>query len=48
MSQTPASYKPAPGLGQHNCEILQGMLGLSDAEMATLQASGVIAEEPPG
>ncbi len=48
LSVTPASYRrPAPGLGEHNREILSGMLGLSDDELSELQAAGVIADRPP-
>ena len=49
LSATPASYRlPAPGLGEHNREVLGGMLGMSDEELAALEAAGVIAAEPPG
>jgi crotonobetainyl-CoA:carnitine CoA-transferase CaiB-like acyl-CoA transferase len=48
LSATPASFRrPAPGLGEHNREVFSEMLGLSDEELATLYASGVIADEPP-
>ncbi len=36
----------APVLGQHNREVLQGMLGLSDEELASLEAEGVTGSEP--
>jgi len=39
---------PAPLLGQHNREILQGWLGLSDAEIQTLADDGIIGDRPAG
>lgn len=36
-------YHPAPLPGQHNTEIYQGLLGLSDDEIAQLQASDTIS-----
>ncbi|MHB8577863.1 MAG: CaiB/BaiF CoA transferase family protein [Dehalococcoidia bacterium] len=48
LSATPASYRlPAPGLGEHNREVLSGMLGMSAAELESLLAAGVIVDEPP-
>jgi crotonobetainyl-CoA:carnitine CoA-transferase CaiB-like acyl-CoA transferase len=48
LSENPATYRrPAPGLGEHNEEILVGLLGLSIEEVAALREKGVIAEEPP-
>ena len=38
---------PGPALGEHNVEILCGELGLTDEEMASLAADGVIADVPP-
>jgi crotonobetainyl-CoA:carnitine CoA-transferase CaiB-like acyl-CoA transferase len=35
-------YSPAPRVGQHNQEIYQGLLGLSDTEMQQLQEAGTI------
>ncbi len=49
LSVTPAQYRlPAPGLGEHNREVLGGILGMSDEELDALTAAGVIADEPPG
>ena len=36
----------APLLGQHNREVFQGMLGLSDEELASLETEGVIGTDP--
>ena len=37
---------PPPTLGQHNREVLQGELGLDDAEVTRLEAEGVIGTRP--
>ena len=37
---------PAPTLGQHNKEVLGGILGLSDAELEKLTLEGVIGDKP--
>ena len=37
---------PAPSLGEHNREVLQGLLGLSDEELADLQEAGAIGDTP--
>lgn len=43
MSDTnPDVYRTAPRLGEHNREILGGILGFSDDEIAALKADGVI------
>ncbi|TMA31830.1 MAG: CoA transferase [Deltaproteobacteria bacterium] len=39
---------PAPTLGEHNREILGGLLGVSDAELDELAAAGVIGTRPTG
>ena len=36
----------APALGEHNREVLQGLLGLSDDELAGLQETKVIGDTP--
>jgi crotonobetainyl-CoA:carnitine CoA-transferase CaiB-like acyl-CoA transferase len=38
---------PAPLLGEHNREVLGGILGMSDAEIDALRAGGVLAEDAP-
>lgn len=37
---------PPPTLGQHNREILQSELGIDDAELARLEADGIIGTRP--
>ena len=37
---------PTPTLGQHNREVLGGILGLSDGELAELEARGIIGTKP--
>ncbi|NRA04402.1 MAG: CoA transferase [Myxococcales bacterium] len=39
---------PAPMLGQHNEQVLCGLLGLSQAELRELEAEGVIGTRPEG
>jgi crotonobetainyl-CoA:carnitine CoA-transferase CaiB-like acyl-CoA transferase len=40
--------RPAPGMGEHNDEVLRGLLGLSDDELHALAAAGVIGDRPAG
>lgn len=40
--------QPAPTMGQHNVEVLGGMLGLDDAEVDRLTEAGVIGTRPVG
>lgn len=42
----PIRFAPAPKLGEHNNEILGGLLGLSDAEIEELAAEQVIGTAP--
>lgn len=44
----PCVLAPAPDFGQHNAEILGGLLGLSDQEQSALETAGVIAQRPDG
>ncbi|MDP6108072.1 MAG: CoA transferase, partial [Candidatus Brocadiia bacterium] len=40
------SDRPTPLFGQHNAETLQRLLNLSPDEIATLEADGVIGDQP--
>jgi crotonobetainyl-CoA:carnitine CoA-transferase CaiB-like acyl-CoA transferase len=44
----PDSPRPAPKLGEHNREVLQGLLGLSDEDLARLEEQKVIGDTPEG
>lgn len=42
----PADDHQASALGEHNADVLGSMLGMSDEQLAGLEASGVIASKP--
>jgi crotonobetainyl-CoA:carnitine CoA-transferase CaiB-like acyl-CoA transferase len=43
LSATPPSYRSAPpALGEHNKEVLNGLLGMSEAEIAGLKEKGIL------
>jgi crotonobetainyl-CoA:carnitine CoA-transferase CaiB-like acyl-CoA transferase len=47
MSRTPAHVRvPPPMYGEHNTWVLRDLLGLTDAEIAELEAAGVTSREP--
>jgi crotonobetainyl-CoA:carnitine CoA-transferase CaiB-like acyl-CoA transferase len=47
LARTPAEIRrPAPCLGEHNRQVLAGLLGYSDAEIQTLEEAGVIGSTP--
>ena len=47
LSKTPLQADaPAPLLGEHNGEVFRRLLGMSDSEIAELEASGVIGTAP--
>ncbi|WP_436775878.1 CoA transferase [Yinghuangia sp. YIM S09857] len=39
---------PAPTLGQHNRDVLCGLLGLSDEDLAALERDGIVGTRPRG
>jgi crotonobetainyl-CoA:carnitine CoA-transferase CaiB-like acyl-CoA transferase len=41
-----ATSTPAPGLGEHNYQVLSGLLGLSKNEIDTLEQKGIIGNTP--
>ncbi|MEL7158598.1 MAG: CoA transferase, partial [Actinomycetota bacterium] len=43
----PEPLRPAALLGEHNIEVLTEVAGLSRAEIAALEADGIVATEPP-
>jgi crotonobetainyl-CoA:carnitine CoA-transferase CaiB-like acyl-CoA transferase len=40
--------RPAPVVGEHNVEVLGGLLGLGEDELAALATAGVIGDRPAG
>lgn len=42
-----ATSTPAPGLGEHNQQVLSGLLGLSQSEINSLLKEGIIGDTPP-
>jgi crotonobetainyl-CoA:carnitine CoA-transferase CaiB-like acyl-CoA transferase len=48
VEASPRPRRHAPLFGEHNREILGGLLGVSDAELAELAAAGVIGDAPIG
>jgi benzylsuccinate CoA-transferase BbsF subunit len=43
MVATPHRLAPSPCLGQHNHEVLAGLLGMTREEIAALTGSGALA-----
>jgi len=48
VEANPRPRRPAPLFGEHNREILCGLLGVSEAELEELAEAGVIANAPVG
>ena len=47
LSKTPLTIKgPGPTFGQHNRELLQGILGYTDSRCDDLETAGIIADRP--
>lgn len=47
FSRTPATIRvPAPRFGEHNRQVLAGILGLGDADIEALRREGTIADAP--
>ena len=47
LKSLPLSVRgPAPTLGQHNQDVIQGILGYDDARYAELEQAGVVATRP--
>jgi crotonobetainyl-CoA:carnitine CoA-transferase CaiB-like acyl-CoA transferase len=48
VEANPRPRRPAPRFGEHTRDVLCGLLGLSEAELAELAAAGLIADAPIG
>jgi crotonobetainyl-CoA:carnitine CoA-transferase CaiB-like acyl-CoA transferase len=48
LEANPRPRRPAPLFGEHNREILCGLLGVAESEVAELAAAGVIGDAPIG
>jgi len=48
VEANPRPRRPAPLFGEHNREILCGLLGVAEAELTELAAAGVIGDVPMG
>jgi crotonobetainyl-CoA:carnitine CoA-transferase CaiB-like acyl-CoA transferase len=47
LSKTPLTVRgPGPALGEHNRDVLQGLLGYSDARYAELEQAGIVGARP--
>jgi formyl-CoA transferase len=46
LSDSPADVRRSPLLGEHNDEILSGVLGFSREEMEQIKASGALGDGP--
>jgi formyl-CoA transferase len=42
LSAAPVEHRAPPTLGQHSAEVLQELLGKSEADFARLRAAGVV------
>lgn len=47
FGRTAITMSPAPSLGQHNFDVLNGVLGYSAEQVQELHAIGVLADKPP-
>jgi crotonobetainyl-CoA:carnitine CoA-transferase CaiB-like acyl-CoA transferase len=42
LSAAPVEHRAPPTLGQHSAEVLQSLLGRTEADIARLRAAGVV------